>query len=543
MDAVPDTVASSRPPDRTLIEALQAALQARLNEPVVLIETHISWVLLAGDRAYKLKKPVRLPFVDFSTLASRRRCCELELQLNRRLAPQIYLEVLPVCGSAAAPQLGGAGPVIDHVVCMRRFAPGALLSEQLAAGRLQAAQVAQLAERLADFQKGAPMAAPETPWGTPVLIVQTVHDVIESLAPHVPADTLATLRRWLAEQSAALAPAWQARRAAGAVREGHGDLHLANAVQVGDEVLAFDCIEFDAALRWIDVANDLAFLTMDLAAHDRSDLTARALDAWLQRSGDFYALRVLRFYEAGRALVRALVAALRVQQRNAAAPASNLVTEGKAADAPRTNHALEPDYLACALQRMAPRPVPRLLITHGLSGCGKSTVALQLLAHTGAVRVRSDVERKRLFGLQALQRSTDHRVDAYTPEATRRTFDRLAEVAREALLAGESVIVDAAFLRRAERQRFAALAAELGVPFAILHCHAAEPVLRERVAARAAAGNDPSEADGAVLQRQIADHDPLDADERALAIDVATDAAVDVAALAARWQGVDAARA
>ena len=341
------------PLDRTLIEALRSHLRATSRQPVVLIETHISWVLLAGSLAYKIKKPVRLPFVDFSTLASRRRFCDIELQLNQRLAPQIYLEVVPVCGSPEAPRLGGGGAPIDYAVCMRRFADGALLSEQLAAGRLHAAQLEQLAQGLADFHAHAPCADAASPFGTPAAIVKAAREVIDRLEPHADARAIAVLRAWLAERAHSLEPLWRSRRAAGAVRECHGDLHLANAVQFEGEVLAFDCIEFDPELRWIDVINDLAFLTMDLRAHGRADLAARALDAWLQRSGDLAGLSVLRFYEVCRALVRALVASLR-------SPHSG------------------PDYLACALALTAQTPAPRLLITHGLSGCGKSNVLLWL---------------------------------------------------------------------------------------------------------------------------------------------------------------------
>ncbi len=525
----PAATADATPPiDRTLINALREQLRSQCSQPVTLIETHISWVLLAGERAYKVKKPVRLPFVDFSTLDARRRFCELELRLNQRLAPQLYLEVLPVCGTPASPRLGGAGEPIDYAVCMRRFAAGALLSEQWAAGRLQARQIEQLADALAAFHERAPVAEAATPWGTPAQIVQAARDVLGSLQPLVAAGAIDTLRGWLAERERTLTPVWLERRAAGAVRECHGDLHLANAAQVGDEVLAFDCIEFDPAMRWIDVASDLAFLTMDLHAHGRSDLAARALDAWLQRSGDFAALRVLRFYEVYRAMVRALVAALRAGQPDAPDAAASACAPPRAAVAC-------PDNLAFALAAAQARPAPRLLITHGLSGCGKSSVALQLLERTGAVRLRSDVERKRLFGLGALERSAARSLDVYTAQATRRTFDRLADLACTALRAGWPVIVDAAFLRRAERLDFQVLAADLGVPFAILHCHAPEAVLRERVAARSAAGNDASEADVAVLQRQIDAHEPLAAAERANALDVATDGTVDAGALAARW--------
>jgi hypothetical protein len=180
----------------------------------------------------------------------------------------------------------------------------------------------------------------------------------------------------------------------------------------------------------------------------------------------------------------------------------------------------------------------RLMITHGLSGSGKSTLAGQLLERAGAIRLRSDVERKRLFGLTALQRSADQDLDVYTPEATRRTFERLASCARDSLRAGYPVIVDAAFLRRSERQAFRALAAGLHVPFTILDCRADETLLRQRVAARASAGADASEADLSVLERQLQWHEPLDVDEKARAIEVATDDAVDIASVCDRWLAV-----
>jgi predicted kinase len=197
----------------------------------------------------------------------------------------------------------------------------------------------------------------------------------------------------------------------------------------------------------------------------------------------------------------------------------------------------EPDYLGVA-EQLAVRHAglaPRLMITHGLSGSGKSTVATALLAATGAIRIRSDVERKRLFGLAPLQRSGEQGIDIYTPEATRRTFERLAACARTALQAGYPVIVDAAFLRRDERLAFRALAAELRVPFSILHCDATEAQLRHRVAARSAGAADASEADLAVLERQFAHHEPLGGDERATALRVATEETLDVATLRDRW--------
>lgn len=491
----------------TLVHALQAHLQARTGQPVQLHETHISWVLLAGERAYKLKKPVRLPFLDFSTPALRKHFCEEEVRLNRRLAAPLYLGVEPVCGTVQAPRIGGGGPVIDHVVCMQRFPAGALLSELLHAGRLEPQDLDPLARRLADFHQRAAQAPAD--WAEPG--VQPVRDVLSQFDDDS-LPQLAALRSWVEQQAGLLQATWAARRHAGAVRECHGDLHLANAVKLGNEVVAFDCIEFDPALRWTDVMGDVAFLSMDLQAHGRSDLAFRFLDAYLQHSGDYAGVPVLRFQQVYRALVRALVGRLR------AAPGG-------------------PDYLACA-QRLA-QPAAggaRLLTTHGVSGSGKSSLAGRLLEVAGAVRVRSDVERKRLFGLAALQSSAGRTPDVYSALATQRTFERLRECAGHALQAGYPVIVDATFLRRAERQTFRDWAATLRVPFAILHCHAGEAVLRERVAARGAGGSDASEATLAVLEQQLARQEPLAQDEQGCVLEARTEAALDVAALWARWR-------
>lgn len=527
----PQTAAAARAGE-TLVGALRARLEADSGAPVALVETHISWVLLAGRFAYKLKKPVRLPFVDFSTLALRRHFCLEELRLNRRLAPALYLGVVPVLGTAQAPRLGAldadgggddhdcAESVLDYAVCMQRFAPGALLSERLAPGGagVLPGQVDGLALRLADFHRDAPLAPIAPPGHAAPPDGQPALEVLNQLQAEADTAHLRALRTWVEGQILALCEVWPARRQAGAVRECHGDLHLANAVLTGHELTAFDCLEFDPALRCIDVISDIAFLTMDLKAHGRGDLAFRLLDVWLQRCGDYTGLRVLRFYEVYRALVRALVASVRARASGTATLAHG------------------PDYLACAQALVdAGGRQARLLITCGLSGSGKSTVAGQLLEAAGAIRLRSDVERKRLFGLGALQRSADQAVDIYTPEASRRTFARLKDCARVALRAGYPVIVDAAFLRRTERDSFRSLAAELGVPFAVLHCHASPALLRQRVAARDASGHDASEADVPVLEGQLARHEPLATDEHASVLEVATDGPVDMADLRARW--------
>lgn len=513
-----------------LAQALREHLAQQTGAPVEAVETHISRLLLARDAAYKLKKPVRLPFADFSTLDARRRFCEEELRLNRRLAPGLYLDVRPVLGTPGAPRIGrpgeAPGAAIDWVLRMQRFATGQEADALLRQGALAAQELDAFALRLARFHAGAPVAGAAQGFGTPQRVGAAMADVVDRLAPLLAGDAaarqrLAHLRTAFGQARPALEEAWAARLAGGHVREGHGDLHLANLVRLADGLTAFDCIEFDPGLRWIDTMADLGFLTMDLKAHGRADLAWRFLDRCLEASGDHGGLPVLRAYEAYRAGVRELAARLREAGGAPPQPA-------------------RPDYLACAEAVAAPGSCrPRLLVTHGLSGSGKSTVAAALLEAAGAVRLRSDVERKRLAGLAPLQRSADAGLDIYTAEATVRTFDRLHALADGALEAGYPVIVDAAFLRRAERDRFRALARQRRVPFAILHCHADGRALRERVAQRQAHGGDPSEADLQVLARQSAWAEPLAADEQAGAIDLPTDAPWDAAALARRWAALD----
>lgn len=491
------------------IDALAHELKQMTGQSVERIETHISSLLLTPQTVYKFKKPVCLPFADFSTPQQREHCCREELRLNRRLAPQLYLEVLPVTGTPSAPRLGCDGPPIDHAVCMRRFPADALLSKRLEDGRLEPAHIDLLARKIARFHAAAPCAAPSSGFATPDAVMARVQAVLKQLDERG-ADT-GSLKHWVAAQGEALWPVFEQRRATQAIRECHGDLHLSNIVFLGEgEVTAFDGIEFDPALRWIDVMDDLAFATMDLKARGQAALAWRLLDVYLQERGDHAGLQVLRFYEVGRALVRALVGRL------APAPASV-------------------DYLACAhrLARDAARN-PGLAVMCGLSGSGKSSLAGALLEIAGAVRLRSDVERKRLFGFQPLQRSGDAGFDLYTDRATRDTFDRLRDLARQALLAGYPVIVDAAFLLRSQRETFRRLADELRRPFTIIHCTADVNTLRQRVARRAAEGADPSEATPEVIERQLRNHEPPGPDEQAWTLAVDTTQRVDAAAV--RWQ-------
>ncbi|MDP9927959.1 bifunctional aminoglycoside phosphotransferase/ATP-binding protein [Variovorax paradoxus] len=510
--------------DTTLVFALRERLREATGTEIETVETHISWVLLTPELAYKLKKPVHLPFVDFSSAAAREHFCNEELRLNQRFAPSLYLGVVPVYGMLDAPRIGGdgaheRGAPIDHLVCMRRFPEAAVLRSQLRAPSFDPLLLDRFAQRLAASHASADRATPPSPFGDPEQIALAATRIVVQLCAQLGNPRLEPVRQWIDDKARELRMAWIARQQGGAVRECHGDLHTANIVSLDDELVAFDCIEFDPALRWIDVMSDAAFLTMDLKARDRRDLAYRFLDAWLQHSGDYEGLPVLAFYEVYRALVRGLASCLGPGHGAADGTVGGV------------------DYMACAQELMRDtRAGARLMITHGFSGSGKSSIASQLLQFAGAVRIRSDVERKRLFGLDPLARSAGQGIDIYTPEATRRTFDRMRACARSALLAGYPVIVDAAFLRRDERRNFERLAAELGVPCSILDCRASNAVLRHRVARRSAHGNDASEADLQVLERQLAYHEPLDEGESARTIEVFTDGAVDIASIDSRWR-------
>ncbi|MDO9113490.1 MAG: AAA family ATPase [Polaromonas sp.] len=465
---------------RALVTTLAGAL------PAELVETHISWVLLAADTAYKIKKPVHLPFVDYSSLQARRHFCEEEVRLNRRLAPGLYLGVTDITGTPASPDIDGAGPVLEYAVRMRRFPPGALFSERIAAGTLENKDVDQLAALLADFHEGAPRAAATDGFSSADQRRRIALAALEGARPLADEAALSALQTWLTAEADALTPLWSSRQADGHVRECHGDLHLANVVRLEDHVAAFDGIEFDPALRWIDILDDAAFVVMDLAAHQRQDLCFRFLNAWLDRTGDHAGLPALRFSVVYRALVRAQVEHLR----------------SAGSDAARR-------YLATALAWTRPGQA-WLSIMHGLPGSGKTWVSQRLLEQEGAIRLRSDVERKRLYGLGMLEDSRAQGLDLYGADATARTYAQLFGLARTALQAAYPVILDAAFPRRIERDQAHALAQDLGVPFFIVHCEAPLPVLRERLLARR---GDASEANVTVLEHVRDVVEPLAGEE------------------------------
>jgi aminoglycoside phosphotransferase family enzyme/predicted kinase len=485
---------------RRQLQAAQSALQPGGLAPVELIETHISFVLLADGFAYKFKRAVNPGFLDFTTLALRWHYCHEELRLNRRLAPDLYLDVVGVHGSAEAPTLGGPGPLIDCAVRMRAFPQQGLWDRLIARDALQATQVDELAGLLVGFHRDAAVADARARFGHPAQVRTPLRDSLAALDQLLHGATehaqVRTLQAWEARTGDALEPVFTNRRHEGRVRECHGDLHLGNVTQIDGHAVVFDCIEFNDDFRWIDVMSDLAFLAMDLRCHGRADLAHRLVDGYLERSGDYGGAHVLRYYIVHRALVRAKVAALRDAQ-------------DATATVHRAAHEAVAHYLDQAVAGSQP-PHPALLITHGFSGSGKTSLTQGLLEAIGAVRVRADVQRKRLFDLAPLERGA---APLYTQQATEATYTHLLDTARELLQAGFSVVLDATFLQRRHRDAAHDLARALRLPFAILHFDADVPTLRERLARREARGDDASDAGLAVLEEQLRTAQPLAPDE------------------------------
>ncbi len=470
------------------------------------IETHISWVLLTGPYAYKIKKPVDFGFVDFTTLEKRRFYCYEELRLNPRLAPGIYLDVVPITGSVEKPLLNGSGDVIEYAVKMVEFPQEALLHHALERGEVSDEIIDTLTMDIAHFHKMAKLADEESPFGTPWNIHQPQKNNFEQIVSlaHPDEDLLEkldNLSSWSRRENLLLFDTFLGRKNNGFIRECHGDMHTGNMALLDDEIAVFDGIEFNESLHWIDVINDIAFFIMDLEDRGYTELSHRVMNLYLEASEDYEGLSIMQYYLLYRAMVRAKVACLSMC--------------GDAVDYPEREklRASFDRYIDLA-EYYTLKKSPMLIITHGVTGSGKTTLTQSLLEAIGAVRVRSDVTRKSLFGLTPMESSgSGLRQDIYTHDATRRTYARLEENAEIIIKAGYSAIVDATCISRINRDSFRDLADKLNVPFAILDFVAPISLLKKRVENRLAKRNDASEADVMVMNNQFALDEPLGPDE------------------------------
>jgi aminoglycoside phosphotransferase family enzyme/predicted kinase len=483
---------------QSLIAALQnPALYPHSVDGFQLIETHISWVLLTGDFAYKVKKPMNFGFLDFTTLEARKHFCGEELRLNQRLTDDLYLEVLPVTGSAEAPQLGGDGPAIEYVLKMRQFPQSGMLSTLQANGELTTAHVDQMASQIARFHLDAPKVPAEHEAGTPDSVMAPVRQNFEQILPFLSdkADLqqLDALQAWAESSFERLKPLLAQRKADGFIRECHGDIHLGNATVIDGNVVIFDCIEFNEPFRFTDVYADSAFLAMDLEDRGLKCLARRFISQYLELTGDYQGLELLNFYKAYRALVRAKVALFSM-------PADSTPVQRATSLRQYRNYAnLAESYSIIPSRFMA--------ITHGVSAVGKSHVAMRLVEALGAIRLRSDVERKRLFGEQTV--ANDVQAGIYSSEASTATYQRLHEIAEVILHAGFPVVIDATYLKRDQRDSAAKVAEATGAPFLILDCNAPQAVIESWLQQRQADKTDPSDATLAIIEAQQASREAL----------------------------------
>lgn len=486
--------------DTGLIQALQhKALYPHKVTECRVIETHLSWVILTGLYAYKIKKPLNLGFQDFTTLEKRRYYCELECALNKRLAKEIYLEVIPISGTPLNPEIAGKGPPIEYAIKMRQFSQECLLTVLAHQQHLSEEIIKDLANQLAVFHQSTAIADIDCEFGSPFNVFSPMQDnfrVLKNLSDCY-FSQITQIEQWVNEQYHQLEPQLSKRKQQGFIRACHGDLHLGNMVLYQGKPLIFDCIEFNESFRWIDVVNDIGFLTMDLLHKDAPKQRALFLNKYLESTYDYHGLLLLRFYESYRAMVRAKVLSIQLSQE--------IDNKAKALE---LRFQIE-TFLKVAMSLMKPAK-PQLTLTFGVSGTGKTVYTEQLLMTTQAIRLRSDVCRKQLHGLLPLQLTPASRKEQlYSEETTKTVYTELKNLARMLLKANYPVIIDATCLKAWQRELFLDLADTLGISAQILSFDAPVEKLRERIHARLSKGSDASDANDDVLMMQLEHVEPL----------------------------------
>jgi aminoglycoside phosphotransferase family enzyme/predicted kinase len=456
-------------------------------------ETHGALVFLAGEEAWKIKRAVRFPYMDFSTLDKRRAATTRELEINQRLAPELYKDVVPITlVKEGRLQIGGSGEVVEWAVRMRRFDQNLLLSRIVDEGAFSTNLAVALADAVFESHQVAASVPDDAGAERVQNLIDSVGETLATLPDDFDASELQCFRERATDQLDRVRATLSARAATGFVRRCHGDLHLNNIVLWRGRPLLFDAIEFDEELATIDTLYDLAFLLMDLDKRSHRNLANLVLNRYLWHSSadlKSHGLEALPLFLGLRAAIRALVTAERAQQKP-----TRFATRDRQ---------IARDYLSSAHDYLGP-PAPRLIVVGGLSGTGKSTLARALAPELGpapgAVHLRSDLERKRLYGVSETVRLAP---EAYTQTASDAVYSVLYEKAREIVAARHAVIVDAVFAKSEERARIEAVAVELGVHFQGLWLTAGPEQLIERVAIRQ---GDASDATPEIVRSQLGWH-------------------------------------
>ncbi len=481
-----------------------------VTEPIQLLQTHISFVLLTGDFAYKVKKPMNFGFLDFSTLEKRKYFCEEELRLNRRLAPELYLSVLPIIETDGKYHFDktetgtSTGTVLEYAIAMPEFSQEDLLIEMFASGRLTVDHVKQIGEQLAAFHQRAETNDHINSFGTMEAVRAVANDNYASTEKYIGiaqteeqfAQTRAYTEQFFAENAALFSD----RIAKGKVRECHGDMHLKNICLYQDKIQIFDCIEFNEPFRNSDVLYDAAFLLMDLQFRGRSDLANIFLNTYLENTGDYEGCVLLPLHCSMRAYIRAKVTSFLLDDPNIPANVKAIAQAEAAA------------YYKLAWEYTQPKQ-GKLIIMSGVSGSGKSTTAKAIASEQDAIYLRSDAIRKQLAGIELMQRGGD---DIYTAEMTVKTYTRLAELGSLLASKGFTVILDAKYDRVSLRSQAIASAQAHNISVEIIYCDAPVEVLQQRLRDRSAANNDIADATVELLASQQSAFEDFTTEELAL---------------------------
>lgn len=470
---------------------------------VELVQTHISYVFFAGEHVYKIKKPVRFAFLDFSSIDSRRHFCHEEVRLNRRLAGDVYRGVCGIVpsgnGFALAP--ADASGAVEYAVHMRRLPADRVLTQLIDRGEATAELIDRIAARVAAFHATADAGPAVARGGDPARIAELMDaDFREVAALHgdtISAEDDAAIQAWCHGALRTHDALLRQRQATGRIRDGHGDLHAAHVYSVDDDVVIIDCVEFNPAFRHRDVAADIAFLAMSLEYRERSDFATRFVSSYATAAADPDAGTLVPFYACQRAYIRGKVDSLKARE-----PEIDAADRAVARDSARRHFALALRYTWS--------DVRALVVVCGLSGTGKSTVAAALAARTGFAHINSDRVRKQLAGLRPTERGG---AGLYTPARNAATYAAMYGAAADALAHGGGAILDATFLRRRDRDAAREVAARAGVPILFVECRADEESVRRRLAERARRGDDASDADWAVYAMQRRTQEPFAADE------------------------------
>ncbi|MFH1169134.1 MAG: AAA family ATPase [Chloroflexota bacterium] len=474
-------------------------------EHIELVQTQMSFVLLAGELVYKIKKPVDLGYLDYTTLDRRRFYCQQEVELNRRLCAEAYLGVVPVVRRQGRYFLEGKGKALEYAVKMRRLPREAMMDVLLAEGRLSPPMVAGVAERLAEFHSRAQTSETISAFGSLEAISGNAEENFSQTVKYIGSTIAQQNYRRIKDYSEGFirdnADLFRQRADGGRIRDCHGDLHAAHICFSTGGICIYDCIEFNDRFRYCDVASEIAFLAMDLDHYGRADLSNHFVSAYAAQSHDSELKRLLNFYKCYRAYVRGKVACFNLDD-----PYVGLEEREAARKAAASYFDLAHAYT---------RPKPLLLITVGLAGSGKSTLAQALAGMLGLVVISSDVTRKQLADIPLTERRfEDFDSGIYSAEFSRRTYDSMLARAEAALRAGSPVILDASFIKSAERLRAKRLAQDANADFFILECRLDDAGLRQRLAQRLKQG---SVSDGRpeILEPQKQRFDPVDEAEAA----------------------------